>query len=149
MRIEEPRSATMASAASRMLSMTSSSVAGSLPDQPWLRTGELYGQSYRPTHSHHRLPRRGTRAPRVRHPAGQNHECLRELQPGQVRAETVGGAAAEGQYRGYSFTADIEAVGVGVDGRITIGCKVIDEKWGSRGLVGAAELEALDNGARR
>ena len=83
------------------------------------------------------------------YPAGQNLQGLGKLQPGQVRAEAVVDAAAEGQDGRRRVAADVEAVGVVVDGRIAVGGKGIDEHHRSGREGDAGEFGVFGDDAQR
>lgn len=74
-------------------------------------------------------------------------QCFRKLEPGQVRAKAVVDAPTEGQDRRRRFAGDVEAVGIVVDGGITVGRKGIheDERAGGEGV--SADLDVFSHSA--
>ena len=60
----------------------------------------------------------------------KDFECFGNLESGQVRAEAVVHAAAEGQYRRRRRAGDVEVAGIVINCGITAGCKGIHENKG-------------------
>jgi hypothetical protein len=57
--------------------------------------------------------------PQIRHARGEDRERLLHLRPGEVGAETVVRAAAEGERR-HPLDRDVEALGLRVRGRVVV-----------------------------
>ena len=94
------------------------------------------------------FPRRRPGDSRVTQPGRQHIQCLGDLTPGQVGAQAVVHAAAEGQYRRRAFAGDVDAIGVVVDARIAVGRSGIDQHHRARREDVAVELGVLDHQAQ-
>ena len=79
---------------------------------------------------------------------GEDVQRFGDLAPGQVGAQAVVHAAAEGQYRRCSLAGDVDAVRVVVDRRITVGRSGIHHDHRAGGEEVAVELDVLDDQAK-
>ena len=104
---------------------------------------ELDGQARRPTHAEDRLPWCGCDR------RGFGIRCARILSAsasstsGQVRAEAVVDAAAEGQDGRCRLSGDVEAVRFVVDGGIAVGREGVHIDEGARGEGESVEVDVL------
>jgi hypothetical protein len=89
------------------------------------------------------LPRRRTGTPSVRHARRHDRQRLGELKAGQVGAEAVVHATAEGLHRRGTIAGDVEAGRAVVDVGIAVGRGGVCEKQGARRNHDSGEFDVV------